>query len=632
MRVDSAKAPISRETHDLLLIYVKNLLERNQGIRANFLDKLRTIDYAYFMKILEQEDDIEGLRKVQAQQPDTVLEVPVVMSQVESAIAYLTDIFASGYPIIGVVGSKGNEEIADKLEALLSNHAIRARWTPNIMRNIADNVRYNFGALETFWDYMPGYELTEPASLEAGADVGIKIVWEGINRIKALDPYNTVWDMRFSPNEVSRRGDFVGYCDILSMWELQQHLDMLREYGLSMNGKLAIESSSAVIDTYYEDRPIIRDYATKDSSRMQDWEAWFAGGNKRMSPAINRKSAYLLHKLYLRIIPNEFNIRTDNASRPQLWEVQIVNMSVIISIRKVLLADNMTPIIISSIKDDGYGIQTPSIAESVIPAQDAASELLNARLMANKRALGDRAIYNDKYLDPEEVESQAASQKIRAKGSFNEAIDLSNIYRQIPFDSSSTAGALQDIQQVLYLAEMSHGINSSQQGLFRKGNRTLGEVQQVAGAADMRSMLLALNYEFLVMTQVKALIKFNTMTRATRQKVLSPYKKELLDIDPAEFREAILEFKLADGLINKSTIVPPEVFASMIQYMMQSEQLQMEYDVPAMALQLFSVQGIKNLTQYKREVPPNVSQAQPTQIPEGQPAGDTDSPGGSGST
>ena len=624
MKKPSQKAPISRATHDALIDYITNILDRDKDDRTGFHDKLRAIDYAYFMKVLEEANDIEGLRKVKAQQESNPLEVPLVMSQVESANAYLTDIFASGYPLIGVIGAKGKEAIADKMEALLTNHAIRARWTPNIMQNIADNVRYNFGALEVTWDYMPGYELTEPASLEAGADVGVKTVWEGINVIRALDPYNTLWDGRFSPNEAGLRGDYVGYCDIMSMWELQQLLQRLRANGLSMNSRDAMESSSAVMDSYYTERPTIREYATTQRSSKVNWYSYLNGGPVGGNKGINKQSAYLRHKLYLRIIPKDFGLLTDNPTEPQLWEVQVINAKHIISIRKLVLADNQTPIILSSIKEDGYGIQTPSIAESIIPSQDAASELLNARLLANKRALGDRAIFDERYLYREEVESEAASQKMVLRTSFNEMVSMDNIYRQIPFDSSSTVGALQDIQQVLYLAEMSHGINSSQQGLFRKGNRTLGEVQQVTGASDMRSMLLALNYEFLVMSQVKALIKFNTMVRATRQQVLSPYKKELLDVDPAEFREAVLDFKLADGLINKSTLVPPEVFASMIQYMMQSEQLQQEYDVPAMALQLFSVQGIKNLSQYKREAnAAPIQQAGPTQTQPQPATGDT---------
>ena len=613
-----SKAPISRDSHSKLIEYISKILEKHRHF-SNLRDKLEAIDKAYFMYQLAEADDVEGLRRIK--QESTQLEIPLAMSQVDSVTAFLVDIFVSGHPMIGVLGSKGKEDIADKLEALFNDHATRAEWVPNFIGNIFNNVKYNFAALEVEWSYIKGYQIEESTTLETEAPE-LRETWEGVNSAKNLDPYNVLWDHRFAPNEAIRKGDYSGYAEIISKWELQELITKLAEKGNSFNGADALKSnSSGAISEHYIERPEISNYACTDRAMAVNWEAYALGKSQDSSAKKEYKTAYLKHVLYLRIVPEEFGISATKPKQPQLWKVVVINAKHIISMSKVNSVDNRGGIIISALKDDGYELQTPSITEVTLPSQDAASDLLNVRVNASRRALGDRLIYDERYISKDDINSVNPASKLALKKGLNEDMRFSDVIYQVPFDASGTAGAIGDMQQVLQLAEMSHGVNSNMQGMFRKGNRTLGEVQDVMGASSIRSMMLALNYEFRVMAHFKATIKLNTLLRATKQQILSPYRQKILDIDPAEFRATVLEFKLADGLVNKSKLLPPEAFASIIQFFMQSEQMNMEYDIPGMVIHLSSIQGVTGLSAFKREqaqLPPQ--QAQQAQGQPQQPA------------
>ena len=78
--------------------------------------------------------------------------VPVVMPQVESALADLQEIFLTGYPIFGVVAPPGTEAAMEQMETQIGENSIRAAWPLELLKAMRDGLKYDLGAVEVCWE------------------------------------------------------------------------------------------------------------------------------------------------------------------------------------------------------------------------------------------------------------------------------------------------------------------------------------------------------------------------------------------------------------------------------------------------------------------------------------------------
>jgi hypothetical protein len=73
--------------------------------------------------------------------PSTV--PPVVVSQVDSMVGYLAEVFLSGVPLFPIVSNPSNKEDAEKLESLIDDHATLGGYARQLLMFLRDGVKYN---------------------------------------------------------------------------------------------------------------------------------------------------------------------------------------------------------------------------------------------------------------------------------------------------------------------------------------------------------------------------------------------------------------------------------------------------------------------------------------------------------
>jgi hypothetical protein len=103
---------------------------------------------------------------------------------------------------------------------------------------------------------------------------------------------------------------------------------------------------------------------------------------------------YELIKLYARLCPSDIGIPGPARNTPQIYQFQIINGEILISVKRIISAFDYLPILFCQPFEDGLDYQTKSIAEGSIPIQQAAATLFNIQINASRRAVSDRALFD----------------------------------------------------------------------------------------------------------------------------------------------------------------------------------------------------------------------------------------------
>lgn len=565
------------------------LQQQNWNIREN----MRNIDLAY---IREQDWTVENRRaKVANRYGDSNklqdITVPVVMPQVESAVAYQASVFLTGLPLFESVAHPQYEDQALQLNTIIEDQSIKGGWVRELQMFMRDGFKYNLSALEVSWDSIV------TASLETDLTYSVKeakpkaVQWEG-NTIKRLDPYNAIFDTRCALTAIPTKGEFAGYNELLSRTALKDYINKLPSKIIE-NITAAFESGvggpgSGTAGTYYQ--PLINPEAllTRNSRATTDWMAWAALANP--NPAIQYKNLYELTVLYGRIIPSDFGLKVPAANTPQVWKFIFVNNQVLIYAERQTNAHNLIPILFGVPYEDGLMYQTKSLAQNALPFQQAASALLNQSFAASRRSIWDRTVYDPSRIREADINNPNPASKIPVRpAAYGKPVG--DAFQQMPFRDDQSQVVMSKIQQLESMTDEATGRNRSQRGLFTKGNRTKEEYNDVMGNASGRDQMVSMLLEAQIFTPLKEILKINILQYQGGTTLYSSQQQQSVSIDPVALRTAVLNFKMADGLTPVSKQIDGDTLQVALQTIGASPQIGGSYNIGPMFSYLMKTQG-----------------------------------------
>lgn len=541
---------------------------------------------------------------------DDTIVAPIVVSQVDSVKAYLSEIFLSGSPIFPVVSTPANRKFAEQLEVLVDDHATLGGYVRQLLLMINDGVKYNFSAIETDWDSINQFSVLADFGEDNPSGKKLDRADKFYTKLKRLDPYNTVWDYTVNPGDVAAEGDYAGYVEIMSKTKLKRLLNKLSSLSESMNIQEAFASvpmgggvAPTVGQTGYKVHPTVSDYITptRPDSRI-NWTSWITGIPIPKGSAANPNlgANYEVFRLYARILPSDFGIQGPQPNTPQIWKFIIVNGSIIVSAKRIISAYDYLPILFGQPLEDGLGYQTRSIGEMQIKIQEGATKLYNIRFAAARRAVSDRALYDPNIIDEADINAPVSAPKIpvRLSGLLNASFDRA--YKQIPFDMRGTESTINDAAQIVEFSRQLTGVNGPQQGMFQKGNKSVQEWNDTIGNSDNRLRLPALVYEYQVFVPLKSILALNIYQFGSDTIVVSQKTGEVINIKIDDLRKQVLSFRLADGYTPKSKLASTDMIAQGMQMIQQSPILQQAYgaNLPAMFAHLMELGGVRGLDEY----------------------------------
>lgn len=594
----STKLRISDQAQKNVLMYMETVSTSN-SIRTELYAKMEAIDVAYarFQSSNGTDCGQDGCGDLFLQ--DNIV-APIVISQVDSLVAYLAEVFLTGSPLFPVVSTPAKRKWAEQLETLMDDHALLGGYPRQLLMFLRDAVKYNVGAVECDWDSVDQFSVVSDYMSTEGQ--ALKKEQKNITKLKRLDMYNTIWDSNVLPGDVSAEGDFAGYIELLSKTKTKRLLNKFstqqEAYNVTkaMKSRLVPGTSSA-----YVTPPQVSNFiSARKPNATVDWDAWFDGGPK--AGAI-REGTYEKFTLYARIIPEDFAIIAPQPRTPQIWKFVSLN-GVLVHAKRIISAYDRLPILFGQPLEDGLGYQTQSVAETQIPIQEAATTMFNIRFSAARRAVSDRALYDPTMIRPEDVNNASPAPKIPVTINPLGQKGLEAAYRQIPYDMRGTETAFQDIAGLVDFSKQLSGLNAPQQGQFQRGNKSVREWTDTMGGSDGRLRLPALCMEHQVFVWIRFIIVLNIFQYGEDAIVVSQKNGEVLEVKIEELRKQVLSFRTADGYTPKSKLAATDVLMSGMNLLLNAPILQQAYGpmLPAMFAHMMQLGGVRGLEEYAPEV------------------------------
>lgn len=601
---------ISKDSQKNLLSYLQGILTSHRN-RSEIREKMEAIDIAYARykgKSAEEAMEAADCPAGNVFAEDDIV-APIVVSQVDSLVAYLSEVFLSGYPIFPIVSTPKNRKSAEQLETLIDDHSILGGYARQLLLFLRDGAKYNYSALEADWDSIEQFEVLADFIKDSGQSVQKKA--KGFTKLRRLDPYNTICDDTVAPGDVAEQGDFAGFIEVISRTKLKRLLNKYTKERAVYNVTQAMDSKMGSSTNNYTVHPDISSYVSaKRPSDGVDWDAYFAGpaGDKKRQRRSGTASDYEIVTLYARIIPDDHGIISPQPNTPQIWKLVFVNGEVLVHAKRIISAFDRLPILFGQPLEDGLGYQTQSAAEGAIPIQEAATTLFNMRFSAARRAVSDRALYDPTMIRPSDINAAVPAPKIPVTvNRLVQGATIADAYRQIPFDMRGTETAFQDANMLVKFSEQLSGINGPQQGQFQRGNKSVQEWQDTMGGSNGRLRLPALCLEHQVFVWLKFIIMLNIFQYGEDALIVSQKTGETLDIKISELRKQVMSFRVADGYTPKSKLASTEMLVQGMTLLMNSPILQQSLGMmlPQMWAHMMSLGGVKGLDEYTPSADPN---------------------------
>ena len=545
-------------------------------------DMLRRVDLAY-MRELDRSEDTVKKALVESRGDPTKFRnmiLPVIMPSVESAVAYQASVFLSGYPLFSAVTRPGLEDIALQMDAVIEDQQVRGDWYTEFTQSFRDGFKYNIMGVEVDWKKRVSYAPDGAAGMK-------ELMWQG-NTIRRLDMYNTFWDTRVAPRKVAEEGEFAGYIEVMSRIRLKKFLAELPyrmnvteafESGVT-NAAGAVDSSS--YDQYYQPRINFESGILGDNSELMkdtNWLAWAGVVDDHRRPSINYGNSFTVQTIYGRILPSDFGFRgVPGANIPQVWKFILVNGQVVVYAEKLTNAHDLLPMIFAQPLDDGLTYQTKSFAQNLAPIQSISSAIANLSIAARRRSVADRLLYDSARISAGHINNDQPAARIPVKPSVA-GQPLAAAVHQLPFEDSQFQHNQVELQGYLTYGNMITGLNPARQGQFVKGNKTRFEFAEVMGNANARDQLISLGLEGSYFTPIKEILKVNILQYQPQETILSVQTRQEVNVDPVELREAVIAFKISDGLTPADKMIDGQTFEGALQVIAQSPQLAAEYNI-----------------------------------------------------
>jgi hypothetical protein len=589
-------------TKDSIRALEEHLGSMKPVIKSSLSDKLTR--FTQVDKYLEKTGDYssETLRgeiaAAAGQKKIRNIEIPICHIQRETAQAYLTGTFLSGFPIFAATSSRKNELAASQLTALVGRDQNRLGWLPELVRIFDDVLRYNVCGAAITWENIKASTAQTVLRSDSANTGGIKsIVYSG-NRIKRIDPYNLFYDNSVEASKVHVDGDYVGWV------EAKTYIGVKSLY-MQMNSIYTIKANIRRIISKDADResrglslfqkPVISKPSLSNSDGTDFSNFW--GSNTSISMPASKYGAYEVVHIYQRIIPREFKLAVPQDGEPQVFYLIYVN-GLLAYAEPIKAGHEYLPVVLGQLYPGSQ--EKKSFVEYITDCQDLATSFMTGTLNAMRRAVEDRALYDPTRVRKADVDSNSPVSKIPVTSNLY-SNTLESAYRPIPFTDTVSGNFQSMMNGAIALAEKTTGINPSAQGNFTPGNKTMQEFNSIMNNSQARLQLGALNLEGLFFNPVKEILKLNYLVYAKPESVDHPIDKNVsVDIDPVLLRETAPDFKMADGLMPSTKQANTQILTQAFTVMQNNPQLSLEYDVGGILVSVLHQQGATNLSEFKR--------------------------------
>lgn len=590
--------------------------------RSRFGFGARRHQYERIDKAMQLESDARRQAKNQRDQRldyyDDV-EVALVTPAVDTVKGFLVDLFLSGHHILEAVATqKEDTTLAAQVNAVTERDAKDYAWARHLTIAFGDLAKYNKCALEVDWDTELVQAMTTNNTRGPTTKELSEVPRSG-NRIRRLDVYNVYHDELVEASEVHRYGEYSGYDEMISMVELIRRIRNLKAQGKAVMNHVSCFSSPCgeTSENYYRPQ-IVPDAPASGGNKGSwggDWTTYFESDSKLFKDGagvVKPTNRYLWSCVYARIIPSMFGItNVPNPDNVHIYRMYKVG-GTLVCMERMNNLHNYFNIVTAQVKEEGLGEQVKSDASLVIPLQNLATKLWDARLTGLAKHTGNKFAYVEGTVDPTTIHHP--SKPIIVKPNMLNKDPLQSI-KQLPFEDRMGATFHQEIGQIRAQAQEITRLNRAQMGQFQKGNKTASEFNEIMNNADSELRTFGLMFENIVMEPIKTIVKAH-IAQYQEPEEITTLMGEKVEVNPLLLSTRTINFKMADGLTRKEAVANVDGLNMAYQNLIANPTLAAQFDLAGMFVYMVEVMGAK-ISQFRLPpAQPGTQQGQATQQPQ----------------
>jgi hypothetical protein len=577
---------ISRKQHDDLVHYIKTRLLFAKELHDPLVDRFEIIDrelYGYL--ILDEEDSRREKDNRLGKGPkvtDTI--IPLVLSQCDEALTFFMSVLAPDDGIYTAMAPKDKQKIAAGFASLMNKHATKFKHYKHMSRFIFDGMKYNRGGCEVNWSRITG------AQVKAGVGgVGVTVergeVFAG-NELTALDMYNTLVDPTIDLTDMALKGEFFAKVAMHTPFRVKK---------MQADGEIFniddIVNKTSFNKQFYRTKPEIRTDGFNES-QVTDWTEVLTAGFGASGVGTNIE--FVTVNIWLPT--NQFGLSQEEEF--QIWRVVLAaneNNLQVVRAEPLNNAHGMLPIGFVMPWDDGLEVQTKSYAELLIPYQRFASFQMNVHQRAARKALYGVTFYDKQQVPLMEsadvlagkipVNPTSADRDIRKSVfQFNDAPDTQNTLRDID--------AVDALMQKILPTDMLKQVTSLERA-------TQYQAAATVQGANRRNLKIAKIMDAQAFDDIRQIQMFNIYQFQESTEIIDD-AGNLVEVKPADFIEAEIEFAVSDGLKGLDKLAVVTFYKDFLNSALQSQQINEQMDLIALLDYMSSFIGDKtDISQFK---------------------------------
>jgi len=563
---------LTEKQHTKLLDHLRGLMDLGAPMRDVRANRYEFIDREVYGYLLLSEDDKKRERDNRRGKGLKVVDVklPMTLVKLEDAVVQSLLLLAPDEAMYNAVAPREQQDVAKGFAALMNQHDETFGHYAELAKFIFNAYKYNWAGIMAEWREIKGSQINNAAA--GGVEIQHDQVLYAGNRLETTDAYNTFYDPAVEPKDVYQEGEFVAVVDLKRRFWLRKQAHYGRLFNLER-----LMDNSAFKARYYRQRPVIDPYAAAGIEGGTNWVSLLS-----MSTESDIEDVDVHERIRILVFldPREYGlVPASEPSTMQVWEFHIGDSGVIMYGKAQDNAHGYLPLCITTPNDDGFGWQTKSWAEHLIPLNRFASFQMNVHQRAARKSLYGLLFY-DSNLFPSlgSDEEDFVAGKIPARTTAQD-IDFRKRVMQIT-DAPDTGNTMRDIGDIDKLMEQ---ILPTQ--LQRQVADLERATQYQAAATVLGGSRRPLKLTKIINSQAINPLRFmqmqNIFQYASAIEIVGQ-DGNIVQADPTAFRNTKLVFAMSDGMKGLDRLTLIITIKEVLNNIIQSQAALQEFDVPAL--------------------------------------------------
>lgn len=563
----NADQTMSKTEHDDLLKYLQRRLEFGNTGRDAVIGAYEEIDkeVAGFLLLDEEDKQRQKDNKAGNGIKPVDIKLPLIAAQLDEAVTYLMQVLAPEEGMYQAIAPAEQQEVAKGFSTLMNKQGAEFKHYLQYARGLFQALKYNFAPFTVEWIERKGNVVIN-STTSTSSELKEQVVAAG-NSVRALNPYNFLYDQSVDAVELAQEGEFFAEVDIVRPFKLKREAAKGKMFNIP-----EVLKSTKFTRKWYKEQPTIR--GTNIASKSTSWFEILSGGVETEEDQAG--SINMVERVTMHIWLPAKDLGLSNDADFQLWKFVILNNNIIGYGAQVESAHGVLPVAVARPWDDGFAAQSKSFAEMLVPYQTFASFQMNVHQRAARKALYGITIFDETVI-PDLPDDALLGGKVPAKPSVtNKELDLNKAFRQIN-DKPDTQNTLNDIGSMDSLMQKVLPTDLLKQ-VTNLERATQYQAAATVQGANRRNLKIAKIIDSQALTVLRHLMIYNVMQFQESVGILDE-NGTLVKIDPTTLRDSDIEFVISDGLKGLDKLMIIESIKEVLNNILQSQHANETIDV-----------------------------------------------------